>query len=100
MPVPAAQALTAKDRVEAMVNSNLGAQKQSILQPKREDKTNVVQRVDNREFMNDFNNIFYGREKAAPNREEPQRTLKEKLQPHGMEVINFTLTEHILESKI
>jgi hypothetical protein len=60
----------------------------------------VVQRIDNREFMSDFNNIFYGREKVVPNRDGPQQTLKEKLQPHGMEVINFTLTEHILESKI
>jgi hypothetical protein len=50
--------------------------------------------------MSDFNNIFYGREKVVPNRDGPQQTLKEKLQPHGMEVINFTLTEHILESKI
>jgi hypothetical protein len=26
--------------------------------------------------------------------------MKEKVQPHGMELINFTLTEHLIEEKI
>ena len=29
-----------------------------------------------------------------------RRSLKSEIQPHGMNLINFTLTEHLLEDKI
>ena len=52
--------------------------------------------------MKDFNEIFYGKEKlsAKPILNRPRGSLKEQVQPHGMELINFTLTEHLLEDKI
>ena len=49
--------------------------------------------------MQEFNQIFYGKEvKEQPKkRQEP---LGKELQPHGMALINFTLTEHLLDEKV
>ena len=49
--------------------------------------------------MREFSQIFYGKERPAP-KPEPKQPLAEKLQPHGMPLINFTLTEHLIDEKV
>ena len=52
--------------------------------------------------MKEFNSIFYNKEDPTKLRDKvsPRKNLKEQIQPHGMNLINFTLTEHLLEEKI
>ena len=93
--------LSAKDKLDKMVNSHLGATKQSWLATAQNET--CVKRVDNRDFMSDFNQIFYNKEDpksqtgALPKR---QPEFQERVQPHGMNLINFTLTEHLIDDKI
>lgn len=74
---------------------SVGAQARTQPKPAND----VVCRTDNQDFMNEFTKIFYGKERPAPN-PETRPPLAEKLQPHGMPLINFTLTEHLIEEKI
>lgn len=95
--------LTAKDKVEQMVNHQLQSQKASILQPRHQpENSRTVHRLDNSNFMREFNQIFYKKEDPSALRDKvsPRKNLKEQIQPHGMNLINFTLTEHLLEEKI
>jgi len=48
--------------------------------------------------MLEFNNIFY--KKKVPESVAAKEPLADKVQPHGMALINFTLTEHMIEDKI
>lgn len=49
--------------------------------------------------MKEFNQIFYGKTQPV-NRAPPKEPLNQQVQPHGMQLINFTLTEHLLQEKI
>lgn len=49
--------------------------------------------------MEEFNKIFYDQEVEKPIKEQKQ-PLKKEVQPHGMGLINFTLTEHMLDEKV
>ena len=57
----------------------------------------IVNRTNNNEFLAEFKDIFYGRKKLT---EEDDTPLQKKLQPHGQQLINFTLTEYLVDEKI
>lgn len=66
------------------------------------ENSRTLHRMDNSDFMREFNQIFYNKEDPSKLKDkvEPRKNLRDQIQPHGMNLINFTLTEHLLEEKI
>lgn len=84
-----------------MLNANLNITKQAVFKDREaQTKATVVNRTTNIDFLSEFNKICHAKEMPTVAAKTTQGTLKERLQPHGMELINFTLTEHMLEEKI
>lgn len=93
--------MTAKDKVNAMLRKQLQSQKLvSLRQPPKvkevEDKipTDLIARADNMDFLTEMKQLFYGGDKAA---QAPYTSVQDELMPHGMPLINFTLTEALVD---
>lgn len=57
----------------------------------------IVKRSDNLDFLDEMKRIYYQKEDSKG---REQRPLQQKVQPHGMPLINFTLTEQLIEDRI
>lgn len=102
-PESADNTLSAKTKLDKMLNAHLNLTKQSVLKDAfNPTQTSAVYRTSNHDFLQEFNKIFHGREpnKLPQRKPKPSSSLKDEVQPHGMNLINFTLTEHLLQDKI